>query len=65
MTSRRVWILLIIVVVLILIRPSQVWKETKRTWAQRDLILRILVSLIGLYLIYGLYSLYSKGWPVP
>jgi hypothetical protein len=61
MNLRRIFILLIIIVLLLALKPKGVWAEMKRSWAQRERILRVLVVMIGLYLLYGLYSMYQRG----
>jgi len=35
--------------------------EAQRVWSQRDWILYVLVTAVGIYLIYGLYGLYLRS----
>lgn len=65
MNVRRTLFLLTILVLIWLLRPGQVWSESKRMWTQRELILRTLVVIVILYFAYGLYELYQRGWFSP
>lgn len=60
MNIRRLLILLVIVGLFFLFKPVTAWAETQRIWAQREWILYVLVTTIGLYLLYGLYGLYVQ-----
>jgi hypothetical protein len=62
MNIRRFLFWLLIIALIWLFRPVAVWGEFQRIWAQRELILRVLVICITLYFAYGIYSLYSQGW---
>lgn len=55
-----IWILLILLI--ILLRPGGIWRESKQAWAQRERISRVLFFVFGIYFLYGLYSLYTQGW---
>ena len=57
--------LLVIVLLVWLFKPSTVWRELKRMWSQRELMLRTLVVIILIYLAYGFYELYERGWFTP
>lgn len=60
--SSRTWFLLVVLLFLILlVKPGKLWAEMKRIWSQRDIILRLLVLIVGLYFLYGVYRLYSQG----
>lgn len=61
MNLRRVLILIIILLVIIAFKPKTAYGEFKRIWDHRDAVLRMLVIVIGIYLLYGLYSMYSRG----
>jgi hypothetical protein len=65
--SSRTWFLLIVVLFLLLLfKPGTLWAEMKRIWSQREIILRFLVIIVGLYFLYGVYRLYSQGMlPLP
>jgi hypothetical protein len=61
MNAQRLFLLLIIIFLLLLYKPSGIWAELRRTWRMRDSILRVLVAIIGLYLLYGVFQLYMRG----
>jgi hypothetical protein len=65
MNVRRTLFLLLVLALIWLLRPSSMWNESKRMWAQRELLLRVLVVIIVLYFGYGLYELYRTGWFAP
>jgi hypothetical protein len=62
MNARRTFLLLLILLLVFFMRPGTMWQEGKRMWSQRELIVRLLVFMIGLYFAYGLYELYTRGW---
>jgi hypothetical protein len=62
MNARRIFLLLLILLLIWMMRPGQVWQEGKRIWSQRELVVRLLVIMIGLYFAYGVYELYNRGW---
>ena len=62
MTFRRLVTFLIIILLVAIFRPSGFWRELKRIWEQREVITRILTTLVLVYLAYGIYRLYSEGW---
>ena len=62
MNLRRLVTFIIIILLIAIFRPSGFWRELKRIWDQRELITRVLTTLILLYLVYGLYELYTQGW---
>jgi hypothetical protein len=54
------------VVLLVFLNPKMVWAEIKRIQSQWDLILRLLVTVIFVYICYGLYQLWAGNvvwWP--
>ena len=61
MTLRRLLFWLVLLTLLIILRPSFVWQEVKRIRAQWDTILRLLVLVVGAYLLYGLYTIWANG----
>jgi hypothetical protein len=61
MNAQRIFLLLIIIFLLLLYKPSGIWAEMRRTWRMRDSILRVLVLIIGLYFLYGILQLYLRG----
>jgi hypothetical protein len=61
MKSSRWLLWLLLLLIIVLMRPSGLWQELKRMWAQRELLLRVLVVMIGIYFLYGLYSMYQRG----
>jgi hypothetical protein len=65
MSIRRDFLIIIIIVLLVLIKPTGFWHEIKQIWGQRERLIRVLVVVVGLYFLYGLYTLYSlydQGW---
>jgi len=60
-TLRRLLFWLVLLTLLIILRPSFVWQEVKRIRAQWDTILRLLVLVVGAYLLYGLYTIWTNG----
>jgi hypothetical protein len=59
-------ILAMTVVLLVFLNPKMVWAEIKRIQSQWDLILRLLVTVIFVYICYGLYQLWAGNvvwWP--
>jgi len=58
---RYALVLIVIMLFLIALRPRGMWTEIKRTWAQRDRIMRVLFFIVVVYFIYGLYSMHQKG----
>jgi hypothetical protein len=65
MNGRRFLFLFLVLICFWVFKPAKMWDESKRIWAQRELILRILVTLIVAYFAYGLYELYRQGWFAP
>lgn len=61
MTFKRLLLLLLLAVLIVLIKPSILWDEASRIWSQRETILRLLVLVVGLYLLYGLYTIWSAN----
>jgi hypothetical protein len=61
MNTRRLLFWLVLIGALFLLRPRATWRETRRIWSQRNLILGVLVTVIAIYLFYGIYSLYRQG----
>jgi hypothetical protein len=61
MKSNRWLLWLLLLLIIVLMRPSGMWQEMKRMWTQRELLLRVLVVMIGIYFLYGLYSMYQRG----
>jgi hypothetical protein len=59
MSLRRDFIIIVVIILLVLIKPTGFWREIKQMWAQRERLVRVLVVLVVLYFLYGLYSLYS------
>jgi hypothetical protein len=59
-------ILVIAVVFMIFFNPKMLWGEIKRIHSQWDMILRLLVTVIFVYICYGLYQLWAGNvvwWP--
>jgi len=56
---RKLLVVLLILAVAFMLRPKGMWGEAKRSWEQRNRILRMLVIIIASYLIYGLYKMYQ------
>ena len=61
MSTRTFLLLIIILIMLVLYRPRGVWRELMRLWSQRDYVLKVVVAVVGIYLLYGLYSMYERG----
>jgi hypothetical protein len=61
MNSRRIFLLLVIIFILLWVKPATLWAELKRSWQQREWMLKVLVVIIGFYLLYGVYSMYRRG----
>lgn len=59
--GRRIIYLLLILLVVVVLRPGTAWREGKRIWGERDRFLRVIVTVLIIYLIYGVYSLYQNG----
>lgn len=58
---KYIYLFLIIVLLWFYLGPRGLWKEFRRIWSQRERVLRMLVVVIGLYLIYGIYTIYAQG----
>lgn len=58
---RKLLIVLLILALAFMLRPKGMWGEAKRSWEQRNRILRMLVVIIAVYLVYGLYKMYQSG----
>lgn len=56
---RKLLVVLLILMVAFMLRPKGMWGEAKRSWEQRNRILRMLVIIITAYLIYGLFKMYQ------
>ena len=61
MKLRTVLMLIVIMVFLIALKPRGMWTEIKRSWAERERIMRVLFFVVMVYFLYGLYSMYQKG----
>jgi len=61
MNIRRIFFLLVILGLVFLFKPKATMSEAQRVWSQRDWILYVLVTAVGIYLIYGLYGLYLRS----
>ena len=61
MNTKRIFLWLILLAILILLRPTSTWREAQRIWRQRNWILAVSVTLIAVYVFYGLLSLYRQG----
>ena len=57
----RLTLLLLIILILFLMKPGTFISESKRLWEQRDRVLRVIVFVLGIYLLYGFYSMYARG----
>lgn len=61
MDSRRLIILLVLLVLIIVFKPVGVWQYFQRIWERRNLIVGTLFTIIMLYLAYGVYSMYRQN----
>jgi len=59
---RRILFVLLILVVLVVLRPSAVKSEVQRIYTQRDTIWRLLSLVVIVYLLYGVYTLWNGGY---
>jgi len=59
---RRILFIVLILVVLIVLRPSAVKSEVQRIYTQRNTIWRLLSLVVIVYLLYGLYTIWSGGY---
>jgi len=57
---RYALILIVIMLFLIALRPRGMWTEIKRSWAQRERIVRVLFFIVVVYFLYGLYTMYRQ-----
>lgn len=62
MSLRRILLIVLVLIILVLLRPSAVKSEVKRIYSQRETIWRLLSLLVILYLLYGLYTIWSGGY---
>lgn len=58
---RTLLLIILVIVIATVYRPVGVWREVKRVWARRHYVLRVLVVVLGIYLLYGLYNMYERG----
>jgi hypothetical protein len=67
MRTRSILLILLLTLILLFIwQPKVLWAEIKRIHSQWDLILKLLVTVIAVYLGYGVYRLWSGDvtwWP--
>ena len=61
MSLRRFLVLLAILLLLMLWRPTALWEQGKVAWGKRDRFLRVAVFVLAIYLIYGIFQLYRQG----
>ena len=61
MSMRRLLFLLLVLIIILLWKPSGAWAQSKIMWEQRDRFLRVAVFVLAIYLIYGFYQLYRQG----
>jgi len=59
MGIRRDFLLILLVLLIMLVKPTGFWREIKLLWARREYIVRVLFVLVTVYFLYGLYSLYT------
>ena len=62
MSLRRILFIILIVLILVILRPSTVKAEVQRIYAQRETIWRLLSLVVLIYLLYGLYTIWSGGY---
>ena len=62
MSLRRILFIVLILVVLIVLRPSAVKSEVQRIYTHRNTIWRLLSLVVIVYLLYGLYTIWSGGY---
>lgn len=53
--------MILVVVIVTVYRPRGVWREVMRLWGRRDYVLRVIVTVMGIYFLYGLYTMYERG----
>ena len=64
MSSRRLLTTLILVlIILVLARPTAMAQEVRRLWDRREYTIKVLATVITIYFLYGLYKLWTgQGW---
>ena len=58
---RTLLLIILIVVIVTVYRPRGVWREAMSIWGLRDYVLRVIVTVMGIYFLYGLYTMYERG----
>ena len=58
---RTLLLIILVIVIVTVYRPRGVWREMMRLWGQRDYVLRVVVTVMGIYFLYGLYTMYERG----
>ena len=61
MSLRRLIFVLLLLIIVLLWKPSGAWTQSKVMWEQRDRFLRVAVVVLAIYMIYGFYQLYRQG----
>lgn len=51
------FLVVLLLVVALIAKPTGLWQEFKRAWATREWTLRILATIAVLYFLYGLYTI--------
>jgi hypothetical protein len=58
---RILLLLILIIVIAVFYRPRGLWSRVMLLWNQRDYILKVIVAVVGIYLLYGFYTMYERG----
>ncbi len=64
MKLRLFFLLVALILVVWLLKPSVVWAEVKRLYSQRNYVWGVLAAAVGVYMLFGLYTLFRQGWPL-
>ena len=51
------FIVVLILVVALIAKPTGLWNEFQRAWSRREWTLRILATIAVLYFLYGVYTM--------
>lgn len=58
---RTLLLIILLIVIVTVYRPRGAWRELMRLWGQREYVLKVIVVVMGIYLLYGLYNMYERG----
>jgi hypothetical protein len=61
MNARTLLLLIVVLLLVTLYRPRGAWREFKRLWGQREYIVKVIATVVGIYFLYGLFTMYQRG----